>query len=398
MRRSVVVVLGCAGALGCGTTRYARDGGHVGAVAVHAVEWNAQKVDVGPVSHVVESEGDLVVFGDRGASIFTAGALVAVDHSATRWRGATTIPAADGNGRWIVAIDGEGKLRRLRNGSTFEPIGERYGFVSDRLTAVADFGRGFVGFLGDPSLAAIADGKTVTRFDVAFTALAGGGGKGAAMTSAAVRLFDLVDEHDRVFALEGPRFVAVDPHGRLYAATDREVYEESPSGELSLRYETKETKIHGLVASQDLIWFADGGDLGVIDPGAELPAHVSVTRNLRLSHDARLEPSGSRDVWAIASGALLRFALGPNAAPLAAPMTDAERAARWPSMIQPIFARACTPCHLPDGEANADLSTLEAWKSRGKEIRRRVIMKKAMPPKGHSISDADRAAIEEWTR
>jgi mono/diheme cytochrome c family protein len=382
-------------ALGCGSSRYARDGGVVSPMSVRAVDWNPQKIDVGKVSAVVESEGTVVAFGDHGATVLSSGALVGVDRSATSWRTATTIPAADGSGRWIVAVDGDGKLRRLRNGSTLEDVGARYGFANAALIDVADFGNGFVGFLGTAAggapFAAIADGKSITRYDAGFRALAGGDGKGAAMESEAIRFFDPSAKQDLVFDLSGVRLVAVDPHGRLYAATEHELYEENARGELSLRYETAGS-IHGLTPSGERIWFADGGDLGTIEPNDG----VFVTKDLKLGGDAKLAPSASGDVWAVAGGALSRFSRADAAAP--APNVDAVRAQQWTSDVQPVFARRCAACHMPGGASGVDLSTFDAWSAKKALIRKRVVETRSMPPKNSPIDDADRAAIEAWTR
>jgi hypothetical protein len=42
------------------------------------------------------------------------------------------------------------------------------------------------------------------------------------------------------------------------------------------------------------------------------------------------------------------------------------------------------------------LSTAEAWQSERAEIRDRVVKQRSMPPEGHALSEADRAAIAAW--
>lgn len=73
-----------------------------------------------------------------------------------------------------------------------------------------------------------------------------------------------------------------------------------------------------------------------------------------------------------------------------------ERAASWDRAIRPLFARACTPCHLRDGESGLDLSTFAAWQSRGADLNRCVVVDKTMPPPGHPFSDAERERVGEW--
>ncbi|HEY6458624.1 MAG TPA: cytochrome c, partial [Polyangiaceae bacterium] len=98
-------------------------------------------------------------------------------------------------------------------------------------------------------------------------------------------------------------------------------------------------------------------------------------------------PSSSGDVWVLSGGSLQRFArVDPEAA----------LGARWSSSLAPVFARACATCHLPGGVSGTDLSSAEAWHSERAAIRRRVVDTRTMPPEGHELSDADRAAIRAW--
>jgi hypothetical protein len=68
----------------------------------------------------------------------------------------------------------------------------------------------------------------------------------------------------------------------------------------------------------------------------------------------------------------------------------------WEQVIRPLFARACTPCHLRDGESGLDLATVSAWKSRRADVRRCVVVDKTMPPFEHPFSDADREIVRAW--
>jgi hypothetical protein len=68
----------------------------------------------------------------------------------------------------------------------------------------------------------------------------------------------------------------------------------------------------------------------------------------------------------------------------------------WEQAIRPVFARACTPCHLRDGESGTDLATFTAWKRRTVDIRRCVVVDKTMPPFGHPLSDAEREIVRAW--
>jgi mono/diheme cytochrome c family protein len=175
---------------------------------------------------------------------------------------------------------------------------------------------------------------------------------------------------------------AVGSDGRVYAATSRALYAMSPQGVLELVYDAEGETLHGLVASGDHVWFADGAELGVVDGD-----HVAETTGAKLTGDSALAPSPSGDVWVIAKGSLARFA-----------RTDPEPALAnaWQGTLAPVFARSCSSCHLPSGPSGTDLSSAEAWQTERSAIRERVVVTKTMPPEGHVLSDADRAAIAGW--
>jgi mono/diheme cytochrome c family protein len=334
------------------------------------------------VRAVADAGNVVAVFGDGGATVLSSGAVVATDRSVTDWVGARTIAGADGSARWIVGIDGRGHLYYLRGSSSFEDVSARYGLDGRRVRGAAMLDASRVGFLLDGEIA-LADGRRVTRFGaMPFTDLVGGGGRGAGVAPDALVFFDAARLSARTYPLHGVTHAAVGPDGRLYAATSRAVYAALPDGELGLVYDAGEESIHGLVASGGHVWFADGPELGVVDG-----EKVAETAGARLAGDATLAASSSGDVWVMAAGGLQRFA-----------RVDPEPAlgAAWSGTLASIFARVCSACHQPNGSAGTDLSTAEAWQSERSAIRARVVVSKTMPPEGHPLSDADRAAIGSW--
>jgi mono/diheme cytochrome c family protein len=54
-------------------------------------------------------------------------------------------------------------------------------------------------------------------------------------------------------------------------------------------------------------------------------------------------------------------------------------------------------CHTANGISGTDLSTPTAWQNERAKIHDRVVVTKPMPPQGHTISEADRAAIKAWS-
>ena len=421
--------------LGCGAGRFVRGSEHVGALAVRVVEWNPEHAEVGSVSAVADAGDDLLVLGDRGARIFVAGSPVATDRRLSNWRAAAAIPAANGGGTWLAALDGSGTVHRVRARASLEPISDRYGLAGKAITAFAALGSGRIGFalayegpspvvltpgfagsssaaptpgfvegssvaghpgsatgrFGAPAasgLLAVADGVTVTTFSLGPAgAIAGGGGKAAWPETGGVRVFEPERAESRFFALAGATRAALDEGGRLFAATAHEVYAEDATGTLALVYETasEASTITGLAASAGRSWFSEGADLGVV-----LGSRAAVTTGLRRPEKASIAASSSGDVWSLAAGTLTRFAVteGPTAA----------RALRWMEVIAPVLGRACAACHGASRSSGIDLSTFDAWERRLPLLRRRVIESRDMPPRGHALDEADREAIDAWTR
>ena len=337
---------------------------------------------MGKVSAVADVGTTVAVFGDGGATVLSSGAVVASDRSVTDWVDAQAIRGADGAPRWIVGVDGKGRLHYLRGMSSFEDVSSRYGLDGRRVRGVAMLDPTRVGFLLDQEIA-VADGRRVTRYGgPVLASLLGGGGFGAGVATNTVTLFD-AKMTARTFPLRGVTGVAVGPDGRLFATTRRALYASTEHGDLALVYDAGGETLHGLVASGDHVWFADGAELGVVDGES-----VAETRGAHVAPDARLASSPSGDVWVLSSGALQRFA---RAEP------ETALGVSWSATLAPIFARSCSSCHLPGGASGVDLSTAEGWQSERGAIHARVVENKTMPPEGHALMDADRAAIQAWT-
>ncbi|MEP7120632.1 MAG: cytochrome c [Byssovorax sp.] len=380
MRRSLLVFSALAILSGCGPSRLSRAGGGVLPLTARAVEWNRAHTEIGPIRAVADAGDTVVVFGDGQATILAGGAVVAVDHSVARWTAAGVVPAADGNGTWIVGVDGDGRILRLRNNSAFEGVSDRWGLDHDRVLGVTTVGPTSAGFQLAGEIA-VADGQRVTRFATGpLQGLRGGGGR-AALGGDPLRVFEPRASKARAFSLPEPAsFTAMSGEGRLFAATRDAVYGEDDRGDLALRFESTDTTIHGLVASGPRLWLADGAELGTVEGGV-----VRETTGAGLAPTARLVGSPSGDVWTItADRDLLRFS------------AEAGVAAGWDEAIAPVYQRSCGDCHDQGGSAGLDLSTREAWTAKRAAIQRRVLDERSMPPTGHVLADADREAIRVW--
>jgi mono/diheme cytochrome c family protein len=373
--------------LACGAGPHTRAAGAVTPLEVSRVAWNPTSAPVGHVRCVAEVGDVVTVFADKGATVFQARTPVAADLAARDWIDAATVAGAEGGTTWTVGVARDGRVYRLRALSSFEDVTARFGLGGAGVRGVAALGEGSVGFLLGSEIAVAGAGR-VTRYapadGVTFDALAGGAGIGAAVAPSGLRVFDVAHQRVTAYPLEGIARAAVDARGRVYAATKRAVYTVDSAGRLALVYDAEGDSIHGLVASGDAVWFADGQALGLVGDD-----HVAETESATIAKDASLAPSPGGDVWVFAGDALSRFSRAGAARALAEP-------ASWDADIAPVFARACSACHLADGESGTDLSTPKAWDDERAEITERVVEKRTMPPAGHALSDADRDAIRRY--
>ena len=394
-RRSVLLgVLLAALALvtaGCVSASHARAAGVVDSLAVRPVVWNAAGARVGHVTAVADGGSVVALFGDAGATVFSSGAALVHDTHETRWSDAGVVPGADGVARWIIGIDEGGHLRYLHGLSRFEDVSSRFGLEGARVRSIAVLDERRTAFLLDGEIA-VADGRRVTRYSTGpVAALAASEGKAALVAQDRVLVLEGGDLGAKAYALPGVQQAALGSDGRVYAATARAVYASTKDGDLTLVYDAQADTIHGLVASAGRVWFADGSELGNI-----VGDRVAETRGAGIAPGAGLRGSPSGDVWVLGAGEPQRFRAveGPGAGASARP--EGDMAAAWSVTLEPVFARACASCHSPTGVSGTDLSTSSGWQSEREAIRRRVIVTRSMPPEGHPLSDADRAAIAAW--
>jgi hypothetical protein len=383
LRAARILALGVAG---CGASPYSRAGGGVGPLAAHQVDWNPGHQSIVGVRAVADAGNDVVAFADGAATVLSGGRVVAVDASVPRWISAGTLPAADGSGTWIVGVDGDGHVRRLLAKRTLELVSDRFGLSEACVSEVATLGPGSSGFRLHDQIA-VADGAHVTRYATGPLATLVGGGGRAGFGGDRLRVLDVASKGVSAYAVpeaavgaKGPAaFVAMTARGRLFVASLDAIWAEDERGDLRLRFRAAGKALHGLVASGDRVWFADGAELGVIEGG-----RVRETSGAGVNPAATLVGSPSGDVWTLTAGTLARWA------------APSEHGPDWATTVAPVFQRACETCHRVGGEAGVSLATQEAWERRSDRIRRRVFVDGDMPPPGHPLSDADRAALRAW--
>ena len=391
MMRSAL--LGLLALAGCSAAPHSKSAGAVSSLAVKPVVWNPANAPIAHVRAVADSGDVVAVFTDDGASILSAKALVAKDESAKGWPMGSTIVAPDGTTSWIVGIDGQGHVHRLRGMTSFEDVTARYGLGDRKVREAALAGPGKVGFLLDGQVAVGSASKIAVYPTDRFTALAGGGDFIAGVEKNYVSLVNATNAIVTKFSLPGVTAAAIDAKGRLYATTERGVYAADASGALGLVFDAGHDGLHGLVASGDKVWFADREELGIV-----LGDRVAETTGLGLGKNAVLQRSSNGDVWVIDSGKLARYEAESSASTATSvlPGSTAPVLTTWSSVVGPVFARSCAQCHQPDGVSGTDLSTENAWRHKAPLVRERVLVDKTMPPQGHVLADADRTAIKSW--
>ncbi len=346
---------------------------------IDSVQWNVSSADTGHVSSVAEIADDVVVFGDKGALIFAGGALATTDVTVTAWQPvATSIPAADGTGTWLVAVSADGRLHRLRGRVAMEDVSDRYGLAQSKITGVASAGGAWAVFSTDTGLA-ISDGVTVSLLDGALTGLVAGSHRAAGITAQGrVRVIDLKSRTGSDYAADHPVAVAFDAAGSLWVETAHKLYAES-RGALDPVYEDSST-LHGLAFGGGRLWFAAGTDLGFATKDAVMRGAANVPA------DATLFASATGDVWAVSQGALSRYGV---------PVSGDE--STWRKSVLPVYARVCSQCHGPGGTSGIDLSTYGSWAARRQDIYSRVFVQKTMP-QNQALTADDGAAIKAWTQ
>jgi mono/diheme cytochrome c family protein len=348
-------------------------------LTVREVAWNAAKVDVGTVSAIAEDDEELVLFGQKGATMMAGGAVRVVIPGATSWTAAATIPAADGVGDWIVGAADMGRLFRVRAESSLEDISERYGLGTDKVRSIVGIDAKSTAF-GFEGGIAIADGATVTRYAGPQNGmLAGGSGRLAWIDPGKVSVLTLSDRKVRSFSLSEAKGVAIDAAGRVVVTAGSKLWIET-DGVLTLRW-TADAPIGSIATAGPRVWMTVGSELAVATGDA-----LSKSSGANVANDARLSGTPSGDLWIVSTTGVRKVS---GSAP-------SEAIADWEATIKPIYAKVCSECHAPGGSAGSDLSTYDGWLQRKDRVHQRVIVDRTMPPKGKAFTETDYAAIRDW--
>ncbi len=355
-------------------------------LALHAVDWNAGKDEVGKIEAVVEGAGEAILFGDKGATVMAAGAVRTIVQGVTAWTTATTLPASDGSGgTWVVGVSADGNLLRVRSTGLFEDIGGRYGLSTDVVRSVAAIDDKTIAF-GVEGGIAIADGTEVKRFTgPAHGRITAGRGRVAWLEGNDVHAWNVTATANahRVFTVNGARAVAIDAEGQLVVTAGRALWLENATS-LALRW-TADVELGSMTTAGSRVWITAGAELAVVD-GEALARSVGA----KLPADARLYGASTGEVWILAPQAT------ENPVRKVSGTAASEAIADWEQTMKPLYARVCSACHAPGGTAGTDLSSYQAWIGTRAEIEKRVVIDKTMPPRTKPFSEEEREQIRLW--
>lgn len=356
----------------------------VGSIELLAIDWMSAPAKLGAVAAVAEAGDDLALYTDAGVAVYSSGTSLGSDNSIHLWRAAAAVPALGFSGTWLLAIDGEGRLHRLRNRTSLDEVTSLYGLGEKRAQELSPLGGELVAFSIDGKLA-IADGKNLRQYELPLRTLSGGNGRVATLGESEVLVFDaqsaLVTHH----ALPGAFATAFTADGMLWAASAEALYRER-DGSLSSVFTPEDGQpITALMTSGNSLWLGLGDRLAVVrneqlltGPAGTLPA------------GARLLGSPSGDVFTLSGGQLQR---------VGDPAGAGADLVYWQKQLFPVFERLCQGCHLAAGSAHVDLSGYSAWAARRAVISQRVLDRtpSPMPPVGSgTLTEAELYAVKTW--
>ena len=295
------------------------------------------------------------------------------------WTSAASIPALDGDGRWIVATRFDDTLWRVRLDGELEPIGSRFGLTA-RITSARSPAPARPSRVLLDSRACSSTERRRPRH-----ALRPRGAARIARGRAGSRR-----------ARERSRDRGLGPRGERSAAFA--VDERAPGVPRRRSQDRRGSSSPRRTACGSSTPTSSSRSTSRTSPPPRSPARgcgsrsasASTSSATRRALDTTVASAGDEpmfgapngDVWVGANG-LRRYALGGGAR-----RSDVARTGR-----SPIFERVCAHCHLPGGDAGVDLSTAASWTAEHDELVRRVVITRTMPPAGTDLDDADRATL-----
>ena len=368
----------------------------LGELAIRPIEWNATPLGPGRVATIAEGDDEVALFGDTGVALWSNGESQGKETAVRSWRAAAVVPALGFAGRWLLGVDSDGRVHRLRFGSTqplsLEDVSARYLLAGKNVSEVAHLGGALVGFVVDGKLA-VSDGKALKQYDLALRGLVGSGGQAAGLgegEGGGVQWFDAQTDSLRHLELPEAMAVAFDPAGKLWAATSHGLFREN-GGQLEQAYSFDSSQqVRALSSASSGLWVLLSDSLALIRDGQLLTAPLPASPVDAPDPGVRLLGSPSGDAWLLGDSQVTR--VGEDSG-------GGQDLVLWRKQMLPVFQRLCQTCHLPSGSAHLDLSTHSSWSRFRHVLGQRVVegLPTPMPPIGTGKPTAEElAAVSAW--
>lgn len=364
-----------------------------GELALLPIEWNASSLGSAKVTTIAEHDDDIALFGDTGVALWSNGESQGKDGSVRAWRASAVVPALGFPGRWLIGIDEEGKVQRLKSAAAqtvaLEDVSGRYKLAGKKVLDVASLGGALVAFALDGRLA-VSDGMTLREYELPLRGLVGSQGQAAGIWDDQVVIFDAERASQRTLALPGVKWLGFDPQHSLWAATGDSLFQlQDGVFRLTHRVEGDDT-LRGLSASSRGLWVLSGQTIGLIVDGQLWLAAIPQGATMSAQDGLRLVGSPSGDAWLLGESQVLR--VGEERG-------GGQDFVLWRKNMKPVFERLCQSCHLPSGSAHLDLSTHSLWARYRNVLGARVLegMPTPMPPVGTgTLTAEERALVSSW--
>lgn len=377
----------------------------LGALTVQKIDFSGGPVPMARVQQVAETIEDVGLYTDQGLMLYSSGSSLASDGSVRRWRDAQTIPAQGIEGSWLVGVDDEGKLWRIKGQSALEDVTARLGLSGKailgvrRLGASDPMGPVLVAYVLEGKVA-VSDGSKLTYFEVGLQEaartgrLTGQNARLAGATDAEVTIVDLGTNTRSSHKLGGTVALAYDAEGALWAATPSALHVLTDGRFVAVHEVAEGAVISGLVATPRGLYVRIDESLWLVRGGTAHELSLPSAQPLRVPKDASMKGSPTGDLWLFggAEGGVVRYG-------------EAEGGGMdlvlWREKMQPVFRRLCQSCHLPAGSARIDLSTYGAWHKGRAALRQRVVDRKPspMPPVANGmLSELELTLMRDWTQ
>ncbi|HNN91726.1 MAG TPA: cytochrome c [Pseudomonadota bacterium] len=357
----------------------------------------------GRVATLAESGDQVAVYSELGIFLWASGSTAGTDVSIRAWRSAAAVPALGLPGEWLVGIDDQGHIHRLRNGATFglEDVSARYALADKPVREVVALGKrdgsaASSAVFGVGEQLALSDGVTQKFFDLPLKNLVAGYGRVAATDGSTVRLWDPQAGALRRMELANNAQVvgaAFSPDGLLWVATPDTLYVERDSALAVAHRFPPEQTVTALVGAARGLWLGlREGESAQITLAQVRDYQLLIPTNPpALPAETRLVGSKSTDVWTIGSdGNLARYGQESG---------TGRDLAIYREKLVPIFGKYCQSCHLPSGSAHIDMTTYSSWTRLRAQVMTRVVARTPtpMPPTGAgTLTEAELADVKAW--